>query len=181
MMLRADCGAVKAVLIAALALTACAPRAPQATGDPDNPLEEAARDRGLVDEQENASLVGVFERQHELGQDGLCAVERGGDTRFALTASYGPGVRCTGTGRIERKDGSWLLRFAGDSGCAIEVHEEGGNLLFAGSVPRACDDLCPSRASLSGLSMPRISWSGDDARRFRLIDRKGDVATPCAD
>jgi hypothetical protein len=179
-MMRADA----AVLLGALLmLGACTARAPQQQvpeADPGNPLEVAARDRGVVDEAENSSLVGVFERQHELGQDGMCVVEQGGDIRFALTASYGPAVRCTGSGRIERTGGVWMLRFAGDSGCSIEVREDAGSLLFAGSVPRACDDLCPSRASLSGLSMPRVSWSGDEARRFRLIDKKGEKTQPCA-
>ncbi|KTE22076.1 hypothetical protein ATE67_05470 [Sphingopyxis sp. H050] len=147
--------------------------------DADNPLEMAARERGVV-RPDTATPTGVFERAHDLGRDAMCAVPDGaGQWRFALTASYGPGLSCTASGTIVRDGDSWRMRFAGAEGCEAVVHEEEDELRMPGSLPSQCDSLCPSRASLSGLFLPRASWSEDDAKRLQMRDRRGNVVRPC--
>ena len=85
-----------------LLLAACGRPAPDAGEgvDSGNPLEVAARERGIV-RPEAAALTGVFERRHDLGRDAMCVVPDGEDRwRFALTASYGPGLSCAAQGTV---------------------------------------------------------------------------------
>ena len=88
---------VDAVALAVLLLAGCGRPAPdeRAAGiDAGNPLEVAARQRGVV-HPEAASPVGVFERAHDLGRDAMCVVPDGaGKWRFAVTAAFGPGLSC---------------------------------------------------------------------------------------
>ena len=48
--------------------------------DTRNPLERAARERGIV-RPDTATPTGVFERTHELGRDAMCAVPDGAAER----------------------------------------------------------------------------------------------------
>lgn len=136
---------------------------PASAGNADNPLEAAARERGIV-QANQAKPTGVFERRHELGRDALCAVSITGDEyRFALTAAYGPGMVCQGQGTLTDSDGEWTLRFGGNSGCEITAHEENDELRLSGTLPAACAKLCPGGAMISGLRLPRASWERGDA------------------
>jgi len=147
--------------------------------DADNPLEQAARERGVV-RAEAASPVGVFERTHDLGRDAMCVVPDGaGRWRFAVTAAFGTTLSCTATGTMTREQENWRLRFAGADGCDALVHEEEDELRLPGRLPPQCDRLCPARASLSGLRLPRASWSADDARGLQIRDHQGNMQQPC--
>lgn len=149
--------------------------------DTNNPLEIAARERGVV-RPDTATPTGVFERTHELGRDALCAVPDGaGRWRFTVTASYGPGLSCVASGTIGQDRDGWRMRFAGVEGCETVVHEEEDELRLPGRLPAQCDSLCPSRASLSGLRLPRASWSEVDAKRLQIRDGRGNIVLPCAD
>lgn len=148
--------------------------------DANNPLEVAARQRGVV-HPDAASPVGVFERKHDLGRDAMCVVPDGaGKWRFAVTAAFGPSVSCTASGTMAREGNGWRMRFAGVDGCAALVHEEDDELRLPGSLPPQCARLCPDRASLSGLRLPRASWSASDAGDLRITDRSGNIGRPCA-
>ena len=148
--------------------------------DANNPLEVAARQRGVV-HPDAASPVGVFERKHDLGRDAMCVVPDGaGKWRFAVTAAFGPSVSCTASGTMAREGNGWRMRFAGVDGCAAFVHEEDDELRLPGSLPPQCARLCPDRASLSGLRLPRASWSASDAGDLRITDRSGNIGRPCA-
>ncbi len=147
--------------------------------DADNPLEQAARERGVV-RAEAASPVGVFERTHDLGRDAMCVVPDGaGQWRFAVTAAFGTTLSCTASGTMTRERDGWRLRFVGPDGCDALVHEEEDELRLPGSLPPQCAQLCPARASLSGLRLPRASWSESDARGLQIRDQQGNVAQPC--
>lgn len=171
---------LRVLLIPALLLLgACEREAPVAEGNPDNPLEAAARERGIVHDT-RAGPAGVFERRHELGRDALCVVPDGGGTyRFALTASYGPGLVCQGEGTLIDDSGDWTLRFKGDSRCSFVAREENDELRLPGSLPQACATLCPNRASISGLRLPRASWDGGEAGRIRFDRPDGKVGVSC--
>lgn len=170
--------------LCALLLTGCGRPAPgeKADGvDANNPLEVAARQRGVV-RPEAETPVGVFERKHDLGRDAMCAVPDGaGKWRFAVTAAFGPGLSCTANGTMIREGEGWRMRFAGVDGCEAFVHEEEDELRLPGSLPPQCDRLCPARASLSGLRLPRASWSAADAEGLRIADRRGNIQHPCGD
>jgi hypothetical protein len=147
--------------------------------DANNPLEVAARQRGVV-HPEAESPVGVFERKHDLGRDAMCVVPDGaGKWRFAVSAAFGASVSCTASGTMTREDDGWRMRFAGVDGCEALVHEEEDELRLPGSLPPQCARLCPARASLSGLRLPRASWSADDAGDLRINDQHGNIQRPC--
>ena len=172
-------GRVAAMAGLLLALTACGRESPEA-GNPDNPLEAAARERGLV-QANRAAPTGVFERRHELGRDALCVAPLGGNRyRFALTAAYGPGLVCQGQGTLTDADGAWTLRFAGDSGCSFTASEGLDELRIPGRLPDGCAQLCPNRASISGLRLPRASWEEADAVRARFDRPDGKTGVNCA-
>ncbi len=171
----------KFVGVLLLLLAACSRPAPDAGEgvDSGNPLEVAARERGIV-RPEAAELTGAFERRHDLGRDAMCVVPDGADRwRFALTASYGPGLSCAARGTVMRDGERWRLDFAGVEGCSALVHEEEDELRLPGSLPPQCDSLCPARASLSGLRLPRASWAAEDAKRLQMKDERGNIVTPC--
>lgn len=147
--------------------------------DANNPLEVAARQRGVV-HPEAASPVGVFERKHDLGRDAMCVVPHGaGQWRFAVTAAFGPSLSCTASGTMAREGDGWRMRFAGVDGCEALVDEEEDELRLPGSLPPQCARLCPDRASLTGLRLPRASWSADDARDLRITGRHGNIQRLC--
>lgn len=171
-----------ALAVAALLLAGCGRAAPDevAAGvDSSNPLEVSARERGVI-RPEATTPVGVFERSHDLGRDAMCVVPDGaGKWRFAVTAAFGPSVSCTASGSMVREGAGWRMRFAGPKGCDALVHEEEDELRLPGNLPSQCDRLCPERASLSGLRLPRASWSAGDAGDLRMPDQQGNIRRPC--
>ncbi len=174
---------VAGLLAAALLLVGGCDRAKRdgadAAIDTRNPLEIAARERGVV-RADAGDPTGLFERTHELGRDAMCVVPDGaGQWRFAVSASFGPGLSCNARGTIVRDGEDWRMRFAGVEGCEALVHEEDDELRLPGRLPSQCDSLCPSRASLSGLRLPRASWSADDAKGLQLHDGRGNMIRPC--
>jgi hypothetical protein len=172
-------GRAVAVVVLALMLAGCGRETPLA-GNPENPLEAAARDRGLV-QSSRAAPTGVFERRHELGRDALCIAPLGGNRyRFALTAAYGPGLVCQGQGTLTDADGEWTLRFAGDNDCSFTASEAADELRIPGALPEGCALLCPNRASISGLRLPRASWEEADAVRARFDRPDGKDGVNCA-
>lgn len=171
-----------ALALVSLLLAGCDRPAPVANAegiDANNPLEVAARQRGVI-HAEAASPVGVFERKHDLGRDAMCVVPDGaGKWRFAVTAAFGPSVSCAASGTMTREGDGWRMRFADVDGCEVRVHEEEDELRLPGSLPPQCARLCPGRASLSGLRLPRASWSARDAGDLRIGDRQGNILRPC--
>jgi hypothetical protein len=173
-----------ALLAGALLLAGCdrpppAPEAPEV--DARNPLEVAARERGVV-RPEADEPTGVFERAHELGRDAMCIVPDGAERwRFAVSAAFGAGFSCRARGSVEREDDGWRFTFAGVEDCSVVLHEQEDELRLPGSLPSQCDSLCPGRASLAGLRLPRASWSAADAKRLQMRDGEGNIVRPCGD
>lgn len=170
-------------MVAMTALSSCGRPPPDSSVDQPHsgsPLEMAARERGII-RDEASDLTGVFERRHELGRDALCVVPDGkGSWRFALTASFGLGLSCKGRGHITRADGGWKLSFTRAEGCTVLIREQEDELRLPGNLPEQCRKLCPSRASLAGLRLPRASWTVADAQRLQMRSRSGKLIRPCA-
>ena len=80
---------------------------------------------------------------------------------------------------MAREGEGWRMRFAGAEDCDVLVREEEEELRLPGSLPPQCKKLCPARVSLSGLRLPRASWSVDDARGLQIRDRQGNMQQPC--
>lgn len=170
------------VLLCMVALLAACDRQTNSGGaiDAENPLEIAARERGLV-HSPSTDPSGLLERRHELGRDVMCIVpDRPDEWRFALSASFGAGLACSTSGAIEREGDGWRLAFAGHDGCELVVYEENDELRLPGSFPEQCENLCPNRASLRGLRLPRASGSVDDARHLQMRDNRGNMGMPCS-
>jgi len=171
-----------ALALGALLSTGCGRPDAETDGsaiDAGNPLEMAARERGVV-RPEAATPVGVFERTHELGRDAMCVVPDGaGKWRFSVIAAFGTGLSCIAGGTMVREGDGWRMHFAGAEGCEALVHEEEDELRLPGNLPQQCDRLCSQRASLSGLRLPRASWSAADAGDLRIADRHGNMQRPC--
>lgn len=147
--------------------------------DADSPLEIAARERGVVS-PDATTPVGVFERSHDLGRDAMCVVPDGaGQWRFAVTAAFGTTLSCAASGTMVREGDGWRMRFAGAQGCDALVQEVEDELRLPGRLPPQCAKLCPARVSLSGLRLPRASWSEGDARGLQIRDRQGNMHQPC--
>ena len=171
-----------ALMLGILLVGGCERHAPDRSGpgiDADNPLEISARERGVVS-PDAMTPVGVFERSHDLGRDAMCVVPDGaGQWRFAVSAAFGTTFSCAASGTIVREGDGWRMRFAGAEGCDALVREEEDELRLPGSLPPQCATLCPARASLSGLRLPRASWSADDARGLQIRDQQGNMQQPC--
>ncbi len=162
-----------------LSLTGCERPSGNGAESANNPLEATARERGIVHAGSTVP-TGVFERTHDIGRDAMCVVPDGaGQWRFAVTAAFGTGMSCSASGRLVREGDGWRLRFADAEGCEAVVHEEEDELRLPGSLPKQCDNLCPARASLSGLRLPRASWAESDARRLQMRDKQGNMILPC--
>lgn len=172
-----------ALFLGALLLTGCGrPSSDESAKaiDAGNPLEVAARERGIV-RPEASVPTGVYERSHDLGRDAMCVVPDGaGRWRFVVTAAFGPGLSCTARGQMARDGAGWRMQFAGAEGCEALVHEEEDELQLPGNLPPQCDRLCPDRASLSGLRLPRASWSEGDAKRLQIENGRGNMVRPCS-
>ncbi|MBB5706089.1 hypothetical protein [Sphingopyxis panaciterrulae] len=173
---------ISALLAVGLLLTGCNRPASQAADSPidaRNPLEVAARQRGVV-QAEASDPTGVFERRHELGRDAMCVVPDGaGQWRFALAAAFGSALSCRAEGRIAREGDGWRFTFAGVQDCSVLLHEEEDELRLPGMLPTQCDSLCAGRVSLAGLRLPRASWSAADAKSLRMRDEAGNMVRPC--
>lgn len=160
-----------------IGLAACrqAPSPPaeaQAGGVPASGLERAAIESGAIPDAARISPVGLFQRTHEAGRDGLCVLPgRGATFRFGLEAVFGEEQSCRGRGHARRAGDKLILSFAGGDRCIIVAQYDGDQVAMPGVVDMACNDLCDGRGSLEGVSFPRIAADASAALRAR--DRAG--------
>ena len=138
----------------------------------DNPLEAVARERGVV---MNAAMSpdGLYERRHELGRDALCIA--GG--KVGVMASYGPALRCAASGTVSHEADGLSVDLG--QGCRFTLGYDGESIVIPGTVPDACAALCPDRASLSGLTIPRVSWRREDGAALVVTDKADTRSRPC--
>ncbi len=167
------------VLLLLLPLAACqSPDAPSQDGGGQSSaggasrLERAAIATGVIADASQMSPVGLYRRRHEAGQDMLCVVPGArGELRFGMEARLGAGQNCRGRGNARRAGDKLILSFSGGDRCIIVATYEGDQVALPGVVDLACSDLCEGRASLEGVSFPRIA--SDAAAGLRAIGQDG--------
>jgi hypothetical protein len=147
----------------AAALTGCGgggadPAAPTVAS-----LEDAARARGLAREPSDAPTTGLFVR----GGDRLCLADRGGGVRIGVVSDYSDGIACSATGvaSTTRENLSVTLGSRGD--CRFDAQYDGVRIVFPAAMPAGCARFCAPRASLSALSVERLSDSIAEAEALR--------------
>lgn len=144
-----------------------------ASGAPLSGLERAAIESGVIADSTKLSPVGLFQRSHEAGRDALCVMPgKAGAFRFGLEANFGEELRCRGNGSAKRAGDKLILNFGGGDRCIVVAQYDGDQVALPGVVDMACADLCDGRATLEGVSFPRIA--GDAASALRVRDSGGD-------
>ncbi|WP_425229904.1 hypothetical protein [Sphingomonas sp.] len=147
-----------------LPLAACHQTQPQpAAATPGSRLEAAARARGLVSDPAASSPVGSWAND----SDRLCVAPAAGSLRFGVSVDYGDGQRCGASGNAERRGDRLRISF-GD--CRFEARFEGDRIGFPAELPAACDRYCTGRASLTALTVERLSGAASEAQAVRGAD-----------
>jgi hypothetical protein len=95
----------------------------------------------------------------------MCAIERGGSTRFALVVWSGAGESCSGSGTAVRTGNALRLTMAGDEACTIEARIEGTRVAFPASLPAGCSYYCSRGGRLAGASFDKTGGVEADAQR----------------
>lgn len=135
-------------------------------------LEQAALDSGVVADVNAMSPVGLYRKRHEAGRDSLCiTADEDGKQHFALEAVFGQNARCRGKGTV-RSSGDKLVMNFGRSACLIVASYEGDTIAMPGALDVECAKLCSERASLEGVSFPRVSRDPGVARAAKRSDGK---------
>lgn len=172
-------GRLAAAALLLVAVAGCDRPDGNVAGNAANPLERAARDRGIVGDSETQSAVGLYERDHELGRDALClAGDDADDLRFGVVGAFGPGLTCQASGTATQDGTVLTLRFAKAQDCTIEASLDADLVRFPGRLPAACDALCPDRATLAGLEFPRVGWTAGDAAQLVIKGAGKSAAVP---
>lgn len=150
---------MRALAALLLLLTACS-RGEQAADTPGARLEQAAVARGLVPDTTGGSLVGSWAGE----TDRLCIVPAGEKLKVGALVDYGEGQGCAATGEATRKGDSLRIRFGA---CRFDARYDGERISFPAELPPACNAACSGRASLTALSVARLSDSVSEAATLR--------------
>lgn len=151
-------------LAALLVLAACREAAP-VPATPGARLEAAAVARGLVPDPASGSLFGSWASE----SDRLCIVPAGSGMRIGARIDYGEGQGCAASGTVERDGASVRVQFGN---CRFDAAYDGERITFPPSLPPACERLCAGRASLTALTVERLSESVSEAAMLRAPDGK---------
>ena len=150
------------LLSVVLPLAACG-QGQQAPDTPGARLESAAAARGLIVDAKGASLVGSWADD----TDRMCIVPAGGALRIGALVDYGDRQGCAAAGEATRKGNTLRIRFGE---CRFEARFDGERISFPATLPPACDSACTGRASLTALSVARLSDSASEAVTLRAAN-----------
>lgn len=145
-----------------LLLTACQEQgATTNTASAGVKLEAAAIEAGLVPDPERATLIGSWAAE----SDRVCvAPGAGGRDRIGVLLDYGEGNGCVAAGRLRRAGDKLDIDFGE---CRIQARFDGERISFPASVAQDCERLCRGSATLSALSVARVSDSTAEAATLR--------------
>ncbi|WP_174280687.1 hypothetical protein, partial [Sphingomonas bacterium] len=119
--------------------------------------------RGLVADPARAVLAGLWAND----TDRLCIVPTGDALRLGASVDYGEGQGCAASGTVERHGDRLRVRF-GD--CRFDAGFDGERISFPAELPDACARTCTGRASLTALTVERLSESVSEAATLRASD-----------
>ena len=148
--------------LAPLLLLAACGRAAPAPDTPGSRLEAAAVARGLV-AQQDAAVTGSWARD----TDRLCVVPAGDAFRIGASVDYGEGQGCAASGTVRRAGKGLKVELGA---CRFDAGYDGERISFPAVLPAACDRFCRGRASLSALTVERLSESVSEAQTLRGPD-----------
>lgn len=163
-------------LILAMALAGCsggADSGQQGAAAPPPDLESAAIERGVIRDPSDTDLTGLYARD----TDRVCIVPEGYGYRIGVFVDYGDPQICSGTGKVSRVGETLHIELGKDGKCSFNAHFDGDRITFPGRVPDGCESICSRRASITALSVSRMSESAAEAQAMR--DTKG--RNLCAD
>ncbi|PAX08482.1 hypothetical protein [Sphingomonas lenta] len=149
-------------VLAALLLAGCGEdRATTNTASAGAKLEAAAIEAGLVPDPERATLIGSWAAD----SDRVCvAPGEGGRDRIGVLLDYGEGNGCVAAGGVRRAGDRLDVDFGR---CRVQARFDGERISFPASVPQDCERLCRGNATLSALSVARVSDSAAEAATLR--------------
>lgn len=140
--------------------------APQATATPTS-LEAAAIEAGVISDPANSDPTGLYTRD----RDRICVVPSATAFRIGIYVDYGDAYYCSGQGEATRAGETLHVELANAPGCNFDAAFDGDRIVVPGRLPDACQKACSPRASLTGLSVERMSDSPSEASALR--DGKG--------
>ena len=146
-----------------LLLAGCTGESEPARTDPTDTahaLDRAAIASGQLPDP-TAEPTGAYRADTEIGVDRLCLAGEGGRYRVGLFVSYGTGGACEARGTARRTGETLRLTLAPD--CRADARIGADGVTIAGRVPDGCAALCTGRASLAGVSVPKVSDSTAEA------------------
>lgn len=152
----------------AAALAGCGAPDGDRTVPTDAGLEAAARARGLTTDPGDAPLTGLFAR----GNDRICIVGQDAFARIGVSSDYGDGIACAATGIVTAGRGKLAVTLGSRADCRFDAQYDGVRIVFPARLPSACQRFCSPRASLSALSVERLSDSAAEAGALRDMRKR---------
>ncbi len=143
-----------------LLLAACSREQPTPTQTPGSRLEAAAVTQGLVSDPNGGTPVGSWAND----SDRLCVAPAAQELRLGASVDYGEGQGCVASGTAERRGDRLRVSFGA---CRFEAAYDGDRITFPAELPSACERFCTGRASLSALTVARLSESASEAAALR--------------
>lgn len=156
-------------LLVLAALAGCQRGAPQPDpkATPAGGLEAAAITAGVIDDPSTVDPTGLYSRD----RDRICMVPGATSFRIGLYVDLGDDYWCSGWGEAKRDGETLHVSLASAPGCDFDASFDGERIAVPGRLPDACRKACSSRASLTGLTVERLSDSPSEAAALR--DRRG--------
>jgi hypothetical protein len=144
----------------------------------DSPLEQAALESGVVADARHMSPIGLYRNRHEAGRDSLCIIsdpEHAEKMRFGMQAMFGDKEHCAGQGSVRAVGDKLIFHFA-RSTCLIVAEYQGDRISLPGALDVKCAYQCSDRATLEGVSFPRVPEGVGSPYAER--DREGALLCP---
>lgn len=132
-------------------------------------LEAAAIAAGVIDDPSTIDPTGLYARD----RDRICLIPGADGFRVGLTVDLGDSYWCSGRGTATRSGETLHVSLANAPGCDFDASFDGERIAVPGRLPEACRKACVSRASLTGLTVERLSDSPSEAAALR--DHRGQL------
>ncbi len=152
-----------------LLLGGCQREAATPRDDAGSRLERAAVAAGIVADPSRIDLTGAWARETDRlcivpGQGSATDQGQGRDRRIGVLVDSGEGQGCAASGTLRRRGEIAAIAFGA---CRFDARIDGEHIVFPAELPATCDSLCTGRASLSALSVDRVSASASEAAQLR--------------